>query len=73
MITSNRFIAITNICEGKPEIDYVNIDYIVRLYQDDNDVVVKLSDGTTMLVLDTNVHVLLDKLNVSNQLHIYNK
>lgn len=73
MITTARFISL-NIKYGDTiETDYINVDHIIRIYQEDNDIIVILTNGTNLIVPDTNIHILLDKLNVSNQLHIYNK
>jgi len=73
MIASNRFISLTTKYGDTTEIEYVNVDHILRMYQDDDGIVVILTNGTNLLVTDTTIGHLLDKLNVSGQLHIYNK
>jgi len=73
MITSSRFITLHTKYGDTVETEYVNVDHIIRMYQDDDDIVVILTNGTNLLVTNTSIGHLLDKLNVSNHLHIYNK
>ena len=73
MITSAKFVTLQTKYGDTVETEYVNTDHIVRMYQEDDDIVVILTNGTNLLVTDITIGHLLDKLNVSNQLHIYNK
>ena len=73
MITSARFITLHTKHGDSIETEYVNVNHIIRIYQEDDDIVVILTNGTNLLVTDITIGHLLDKMNVSNQLHIYNK
>ena len=73
MITSARFVSLQSKYGDTTETEYVNVNHIIRMYQEDDDIVVILSNGTNLLVTNTFIGHLLDKMNVSNQLHIYNK
>jgi UDP-N-acetylenolpyruvoylglucosamine reductase len=73
MITSARFIPLKTKCGDTIETEYVNVNHIIRMYQEEDDIVVILTNGTNLLVTNTYIGHLLDKMNVSNQLHIYNK
>ena len=73
MITSARFITLHTKHGDAIETEHVNVNHIIRLYQEDDDIVVILTNGTNLLVTNITIGHLLDKMNVSNQLHIYNK
>ena len=48
------------------EHEYVNVNHILRFYPEDDDIVVFLTNGTNLLITDTTIEQLLDKLHVSN-------
>lgn len=73
MITTARFITLQTKYGDSVETEYINVNHIIRMYQEDDDIVVILTNGTNLLVTGITMGHLLDKLNVSNQLHIYNK
>ncbi len=73
MITSTKFITLHTKHGDAIETEYVNVNHIIRMYQEDDDIVVILTNGTNLLVTNITIGHLLDKMNVSNQLHIYNK
>ena len=75
MISSNRFIPLHVMHGDTIETEYINVDHIIRFYEEDtrDGINVILTSGTNLLVTGTPIGLFLDKLNVSNHLHIYNK
>ena len=70
----SKFISINSRNGNETQQEFVNSDHIIRIYElEEGDVAIQLSTGDHILATGTTIGSLMDKLNVSNHIHIYNK
>ena len=66
MNNPHKFVELNIKYGDSVEHEYVNANHILRFYMEDDDIVVFLTNGTNLLVTNTTIEQLLDKLHVSN-------
>ena len=66
MNNPHKFVELNIKYGDSVEHEYVNAIHILRFSMEDDDIVVFLTNGTNLLVTDTTIDQLLDKLHVSN-------
>jgi DNA-binding LytR/AlgR family response regulator len=64
MNSPHKFVELNIKYGDSVEYEYVNINHILRFYAEDGDIIVFLTNGTNLLVTDTTISQLLDKLQV---------
>ena len=57
-----KFISITVVNNGEPTLQYINIDNIIRIYENKSKIYIELIGYTTIETIDINIHVLMDKI-----------
>jgi len=66
MSMPHKFVELNVKYGDSVESEYVNANHILRFYPEDNDIVVFLTSGTNLLVTETTIEQLLEKLHISN-------
>jgi len=64
MNSPHKFVELNIKYGDSVEYEYVNINHILRFHAEDGDIIVFLTNGTNLLVTDTTISQLLDKLQV---------
>ena len=59
-----KFISITVVNNGESTLQYINIDNIIRIYENKSKIYIELIGYTTIETIDTNIHVLMDKIHL---------
>jgi hypothetical protein len=49
---------------GESPLQYINIDNIIRIYENKSKIYIELIGYTTIETIDTNIHVLMDKIHL---------
>ena len=49
---------------GESTLQYINIDNIIRIYENKSKIYIELIGYTTIETIDTNIHVLMDKIHL---------
>jgi hypothetical protein len=56
-----KFISIHVMQNGVPILQFINIDNIIRIYENKSKIYIDLIGYTTIETTDTNIHVLMDR------------
>ena len=56
-----KFISIHIICNGESILQFINIDNIIRIYENKSKIYIELVGYTTLETTETNIHVLMDR------------
>jgi hypothetical protein len=59
-----KFISIHVMNNGESTLQYINIDNIIRIYENKSKIYIELIGYTTIETIDTNIHVLMDKIHL---------
>ena len=56
-----KFISIHTIINGETKLQFINIDNIIRIYENNSKIYIELLGYTTIETTETNIHLLLDR------------
>jgi len=56
-----KFVSIHTIINGEPTLQFINIDNIIRIYENNSKIYIELLGYTTIETTETNIHLLLDR------------
>lgn len=56
-----KFISIYVMIKGEPILQFINIDNIIRIFENNSKIYIELIGYTTIETTETNIHVLMDR------------
>jgi hypothetical protein len=56
-----KFVSIHTIINGEITLQFINIDNIIRIYENNSKIYIELLGYTTIETTETNIHLLLDR------------
>jgi len=57
-----KFLSICIIKNGQEEIQFINIDKIIRIYETNSKIYIELEAYTTLETTETNIFILMDRI-----------